>query len=62
MVAQELLTKIKQFNGFTSDMLYNDLILLDINSRYDRAEYDKFALAFSLFHIGKLTLEELDKV
>jgi len=44
----ELLNKLKQFDGFCSDLLYDDLILLEKESNFDEIEFNKFLIAYSL--------------
>lgn len=43
----ELINKLKNFNGFTSDLLYDDLIILEKKSNFDEVELKKFLIAYS---------------
>ena len=52
---KELLNILENFSGFTSNMLYNDLVCLDVNSIFDEAEFKKFLLGWTLFYNGGLT-------
>ena len=54
-INEELTDKINNFNGITSDMLYDDLIVLDIKSSFDNGEFNKFLVGFLLYHNGSLS-------
>lgn len=58
----ELKEILSKFWGLNSDMLYNQLILLDKTSQFNHDESSKFALLFALFKLGQLNLEELNKI
>lgn len=44
----ELINKLTNFNGFSSDLLYDDLILLEKTSNFNEVEFNKFLIAYSL--------------
>lgn len=61
-MGKELKEILNNFFGFNSDMLYNQLILLDKSSQFNKDESSKFALLFALFKLGQLNIEELNKI
>lgn len=74
----ELKTILENFSGLTEDMLYDDLIIIpDKDSDFDKSEYNKFIVAFSLLNtnglnadvlrryiasVGKISEEKLEKM
>lgn len=57
----ELLQIIKKFNGFHSSMLYDEIINLNKTSNFDKNEFNKFFVLYTLIVGNKLTdLEQLN--
>ena len=59
MVKKELLDKIKNFHGFNSNMLYNELILLDNPTKFDEDNYRKFFIIMATALNEELTLDQI---
>ena len=58
----ELKTILENFGGFTADMLYDDLIIIpDKDSDFNKSEYNKFIVAYSLLNTNGLTADLLRK-
>lgn len=52
----ELLNILRGFNGYNTDMLYNDLIIIDKdNSDFTESEFNKFIIGWTLLHNGGLS-------
>ena len=55
----ELTNILKSFQGYNPDMLYNDLIIIpDKNSNFDKEEFNKFIISFSLLNTEKENLTD----
>ena len=55
----ELINKLTNFNGFSSDLLYDDLILLEKTSSFDEVEFTKFLIAYSLIVNGIVSPQQI---
>ena len=55
----ELTNILKSFQGYNPDMLYNDLIIIpDKISNFDKEEFNKFIISFSLLNTEKENLTD----
>ena len=56
----ELESILKNFKGFTKDMLYDDLIIIpNKNSQFNKEEFKKFIISFSLINSNNINATNL---